>query len=657
MHRRSALSPSGGTLESATILQRSIGNYATLLRVLQKRQEQAASSNSPLQLAGVSPLIVPPIAAQPRSTMISTSQQVIELLTRPVAGWAMTAKEQRETLKQLGRTILTLLGEDQDLSTTISELNTAGMLKRLFARLEEPQNRRDLLRLLGARLNPAARTLVEPIIQDLDATAGLPFPAPEHVHGAQIQYNLSRLGVKFDRPPFDRAAYDDLISSGALMPFTGTGATGIKASDRTLFELARLGITLFSKQLSTGAQTGDYIGWITNEQFKALFKLIVALKPQQRLDLADRLEYEPIVPLTLLQRRRMAAILRHITTEDYRLVLEPFFFASAPDLLASPSSLTYPWQYLSHLAGRPRKREEHNSYPPELNDFMQYWIRTRTFEDLQPLTNLLLSEVNRLRQYPPTVFNPKRLLIFEERRQALVQAAEILAHPRKDGLTAQQRRRQAELLLLQPISTINESSYAGQLPSRLEVIRVAARMHRLEPELVAAIILMEQRQQSPAEDKRDLVAGSFGLNTSIGAGQVLPSTARADDLLVDLITDHATFFGHLTARGQLSHRQLVWLLSSDEINIFATARYIRLLADAGARLSIERLPRVRVIYGDLDLSVYAGHSATWSDEHIAVIGKNYTEAPWNDQRGNYDWGFHVWEALRSVREANLPETP
>src|SRR5207342_2880290 len=52
------------------------------------------------------------------------------------------------------------------------------------------------------------------------------------------------------------------------------------------------------------------------------------------------------------------------------------------------------------------------------------------------------------------------------------------------GLTADQRPRQAELLVRQPISTNYAESYAGEIPSRLQIMRAAGNTHNIEGALV-----------------------------------------------------------------------------------------------------------------------------------------------------------------------------
>ena len=396
-----------------------------------------------------------------------TSDRVVPLLSYSAGDWAVTADDERQ--------ILTALRADSDLSATIVDINSAGMLTELLERVDEPENRRDLLRLLGAGLNATARALVEPIIQDLDSNRG-------KIHGAQIQYNLGRLGVSGGGAAFTRSSYDDLISGDAMAPFTGSGATGVNPSDRGYTDWARSGTRMFDAHINAIDDLGGYLG----------------------------------------------------------------------------------------------------------------------------------------------------------------------------TLTTSQRQRQAELLVNQPISTHYEESYAGQLPSRMQIMRAAGAANNIEGEMVAAIILAEQRDQSRVEDARDFIGGLvLGRNTSIGLGQVVPSTARTNDLFAELLTNRTSPIAHMTARGNLQPYDFVWLLASDETNIFAVARYIRIVANAGAGLSIAALPNTQAAFPGINLPAYAGNSSSWPIDNVGALGMYYTSRAWTDDTRSQGWGWFVQEAYRDVKSAAL----
>jgi hypothetical protein len=454
--------------ELAHVAQQRSGNpSAPALEPTSSRAEAEARRAG--HLAGVGLPTGPLTERHAGVALTPTSDSVVPMLSYSVGDWAVTAAEELQ--------VLTLLRSDPNLSATIVDINAAGMLTALLERVDEPANRRDLLRLLGARLNPAARALVEPIIQDLDVNRG-------RLYGAQIQYNLGRAGVSGGAAPFNSTAYGDLVSGDAMAAFTGSGATGVNPTERGYTDWMRAGTSMFDDHINAIGDLGAYL----------------------------------------------------------------------------------------------------NSLTP-------------------------------------------------------------------DG-----RRRQAELLVRQPISTNYAESYAGQLPSRLQIMRAAGAANNIEGELVAAIILAEQRDQSRVEDARDFIGGLvFGRSTSIGLGQVVPSTARTNDLFADILTNRTTTNSANmgTARSNLNPSQFVWLLSSDETNIFAVARYIRILANAGAAMSIAALPNTRSAFPGINLTAYANNSSTWPEDNVGALGMYYTSRAWTDNVRSRGWGWFVQQAYRDVKAAAL----
>jgi hypothetical protein len=223
-----------------------------------------------------------------------------------------------------------------------------------------------------------------------------------------------------------------------------------------------------------------------------------------------------------------------------------------------------------------------------------------------------------------------------------------------DGLTPDQRTRQAELLLRQPVSTTMPESYAGQLPSRADVIRAAAARYNLEPELVAAFILAEQRDQTRNEDAKDYTGATSlaGANTSIGLGQVVISTARRGDLFSDLVAPDT--------RSNLSHDDIADLLADDTTNIFAAAKYVRSVADAAAAAPPEVRARFQSYFPGVDFGRFSGHSSTWPLQNVQALGSEYTSAPWDNRPGGSPpfvdspgWGRFVGEAYRDVQASRV----
>jgi hypothetical protein len=226
--------------------------------------------------------------------------------------------------------------------------------------------------------------------------------------------------------------------------------------------------------------------------------------------------------------------------------------------------------------------------------------------------------------------------------------------PYLDALTPEQRTRQAELLLRQPVSTTMPESYGGQLPSRADVMRAAAARYNLEPELVAAVVLAEQRDQTRNEDAKDYTAATSlaAGNTSIGLGQVVISTARRGDLFSDLVS--------ADTRGRLSHDDIASLLADDTANIFAVAKYIRSVADSAAAAPPDVRARFEGYFPGVDFGKFRGHSSAWPIENVRALGSEYTSAPWDNRPGNNPpyvdspgWGLFVGEAYRDVQASRV----
>lgn len=214
------------------------------------------------------------------------------------------------------------------------------------------------------------------------------------------------------------------------------------------------------------------------------------------------------------------------------------------------------------------------------------------------------------------------------------------------GLSPAQRLHQAQLLLSRPLSSIVPYSYASRLPSRGAVIGLAAARYLLEPALLAAFILAEQRDQSRNEDAKDLIGARslLGANTSIGLGQIVVSTVGREDLFSDLLGS--------AFRSSLSHSEIALLLTSEELNIFGVAKYLRLVANRAAGLSIASLPNTRSAFPAINLSRYAGHSGGWPDDNIRALGSEYTSRAWDD-RLVPAWGEFVLQAYRDVRGSGV----
>lgn len=215
-----------------------------------------------------------------------------------------------------------------------------------------------------------------------------------------------------------------------------------------------------------------------------------------------------------------------------------------------------------------------------------------------------------------------------------------------NSITPENRARQAELLVNQPVSTTMPEIYGGVLPSRADVIRAAANRYNLQPELVAAFILAEQRDQSRNEDAKDYTAATSlpQANTSIGLGQVVISTAQRNNLFSDLMSER-------TQRG-MKHNDVARVLADDTANIFAVAKYLRQVANEGAGKSIADLPQTQRKFPNIRMSDYSNNSSRWTDDNIRALGSEYTSRAWDDSLSP-GWGDFVLEAYRDVQRSGV----
>jgi hypothetical protein len=210
-------------------------------------------------------------------------------------------------------------------------------------------------------------------------------------------------------------------------------------------------------------------------------------------------------------------------------------------------------------------------------------------------------------------------------------------------LTTEQRIRQAELLLRRPITSVLPSSHNGSPPSRAQVLASAAWVHRLHPPLLAAFLLAEQRDQSRNEDAAEYLAAVsiMGADTSVGLGQVrIPAVSRLD-LFADLLSRET--------RVKLDRREVATLLVSEEFNIFATARYIRTLADSLSMRSAASMPITLSAFPGVRLDEYERDSTEWPEDNIKALASKYTSTPSGDQPIR-DWADFVVQAEKDVVE-------
>lgn len=212
------------------------------------------------------------------------------------------------------------------------------------------------------------------------------------------------------------------------------------------------------------------------------------------------------------------------------------------------------------------------------------------------------------------------------------------------SLGEKDRREQAELMLKRPITTVMPDVWGPTPPQRSDLIAVAAKQYGHEPVLVAAFLLAEQRDQSGLEDAKDYAsATSIALhNASLGLGQVVVSTATRHSLLSDLISD--------ATMKHSSHAKTARLLTDDVLNIFASAKYLRIVADAGAKIDLTKLPATKAKYPGIVLSAYSRRFAALPRDNIRALGSEYTSRAWDDNLSP-GWDDFVYEAYLDVKKA------
>ncbi len=187
-----------------------------------------------------------------------------------------------------------------------------------------------------------------------------------------------------------------------------------------------------------------------------------------------------------------------------------------------------------------------------------------------------------------------------------------------------------------------------------EAIIAAAQNNDLEPELVGALGLAEQRDQSGAENVMDWIMGVVAGDgqTSVGPVQGTANSSRR----YDMVDDH----------NRMSDRQLAIALHDPATGYEAGARRLRQGADLGALAEDQGRnhavddvldPGVRV-----DLGVMDEHSSNWDDSHRRIAIDEYTSAPFDDDMLNGGhaanaspggWGWFAVQGYDDIQHSQL----
>ena len=180
--------------------------------------------------------------------------------------------------------------------------------------------------------------------------------------------------------------------------------------------------------------------------------------------------------------------------------------------------------------------------------------------------------------------------------------------------------------------------YDPKKPYRKEIID-AGKKHKIEPELIAAILAAEISDLDCWDYNFDILGFVLG-NSSLGLGQITPRT-------ITLV------------RGKNAARFSIAIDYKE--TIFFVAEYLRFMAD---RAEIDcNAPIDKIYYPQkIDLKKYKEHSSAWSNEMNIIMAYNYTQKPWNFRRiGNTEkytlaihskagrYGFYVDEKMKEWR--------
>jgi hypothetical protein len=201
----------------------------------------------------------------------------------------------------------------------------------------------------------------------------------------------------------------------------------------------------------------------------------------------------------------------------------------------------------------------------------------------------------------------------------------------------EQRIRQAELFLSQPVASPMKDVWGPTPPSRADVIAAAAAHYNLDPATVGAFMLTEQWDQSQLEDSKDYAALTVRAG-SVGIAQIHTHTAGAGAIR-DTVSDKTMAWSGV-------RQDVGRLLSDDVVSIFGAARYIRQVADQGAALTAPPAGAATGFPG-LDLGSLAGNSAAWSRDTLRAVGSEYTSRAW-DGKWVSGWGSLVATARDEI---------
>lgn len=97
----------------------------------------------------------------------------------------------------------------------------------------------------------------------------------------------------------------------------------------------------------------------------------------------------------------------------------------------------------------------------------------------------------------------------------------------------------------------------------------------------------------------------------------------------------------------LDHSAVAACLTSDELNIFGVAKYIRQVANEAVKLNVGSLPNTKSSIPKIDLKAYSNNSRLRQDDNIKEVASEYTSRAW-DGRLSTGWASFVFEAFKDI---------
>jgi hypothetical protein len=153
-------------------------------------------------------------------------EKINELTSYGFFDWSVSSGEQKQ--------VVDILKNDPNLSDTIKGLDKDGNLGYMIDRVDSNEQRRELVSLLGKKLDDESAKLVLPLLEKLDVKEGAVSSHGMSVKYAEVnsnlwqtRFNISRLGIEPTTTGFDRTKFNDLINTNGTTPFSGVGATGV----------------------------------------------------------------------------------------------------------------------------------------------------------------------------------------------------------------------------------------------------------------------------------------------------------------------------------------------------------------------------------------------------------------------------------------------